>query len=186
MGAADQLRWMVSDAFANARWHVESLADDEYCWEPVDRCWAVRPRASAVTGWGTGEFLCEDTWPPPDPVPVTTIAWRIVHVAAWTDVYRDWTFGDAAASLRDFEVPGRAADAVAWLCRAQDAFAAAVEGLTDADLDDRRPAHYGPHLPVWYLVQSIAVEHVHHGAEIGALRDLHRRAGRLQPAPPLP
>ena len=41
-------------------------------------------------------------------LPVTTIAWRVIHLAAWTDIYRDWTFGDTRPRLGDFEVPGDA------------------------------------------------------------------------------
>lgn len=26
------------------------------------------------------EFVCEDAWPPPNPLPTTTIAWRVIHL----------------------------------------------------------------------------------------------------------
>src|SRR5438477_13167653 len=61
---------------------LEGLTDDEYFWEPVAGCWSVRPRAQAtapVVG-GSGDFVSEFAFPEPDPVPVTTIAWRLVHV----------------------------------------------------------------------------------------------------------
>ena len=66
---------------------------------------------------------------------------------------------------------------------AQDRFTSAVSQLDDADLAERRPAHWGPRLPIYRLVSTIAVEHVHHGAEIGLLRDLRRGHGRVQPPP---
>jgi hypothetical protein len=176
---ADALRGALGVAFASSRWQVENLTDDEYFWEPVSECWAVRKREDAATqGWGTGEWVCEDPWPHPDPPPVTNIGWRLVHLCAWTDVYRDWTFGDAKLALPDMEVPSSAGAAVQWLHDAQRRFSLAVRGLDDADLTQLRPAHFGGELPVQWLVGAIAREHTHHGAEIGVLRDLRRGVAR--------
>jgi hypothetical protein len=186
MGAADQLRFLLADAFRAADWQLEGLDDDSCFSEPVPHSWSVRPRAEATAGWGTGGFVCEDPWPRPVPLPTTTIAWRIAHLAAWTDIYRNWTFGPADLHLTRLEVPGTAEELAAWLRRSQGAFISDVDRLTDLDLDERRPAHYGPLLPIWYLVQTIAGEHVHHGAEVGVLRDLAAGVGRAQREPPLP
>ena len=49
------------------------LTRDEYLWEPVSGCWTVREIADGVRAdWAD---------PDPDPPPVTTIAWRLWHVA---------------------------------------------------------------------------------------------------------
>ena len=69
-------------------------------------CWSVRRREDAGKAWGTGDWVCEDAWPPPDPLPLTTIAWWLAHLAAWTDVYRSWTFEDQRLDLRDVDVLG--------------------------------------------------------------------------------
>ena len=89
------LRTQLQRAFHAALGDVEGLDDGEYFWEPVTGCWSVRRRGEAERGWGTGEWVCEDVWPPPAPLPVTTIAWRLVHLCAWTDVYRSYAFEDA-------------------------------------------------------------------------------------------
>ena len=177
------MKVQLEQSWANARWVLDDLTDDEYHWEPAPRSWSVRRRGDGVIGWGTGAFVCEDGWPPPEPVPIPTIAWRVVHLAAWTDIYRDWTFGAAAARLADFEVPGTAVDGLAWLRRAQDRFSSAVGALGDHELFELRPAHWGELLPVARLVTSMLTEHVHHIAEIGVLRDLFRGHARMQPLP---
>jgi hypothetical protein len=182
--AADLLKVQLRHAWLNARWVLEDLTDDEYHWEPARLCWSVRPRGSDVTGWGTGAWVCEDRWPPPDPVPVTTVAWRIVHLAAWTDVYLDWTFGSATARLDDCEVPADRDGGLAWLYLSQDRFTHAVDDLSDEEAFDLRPAHWGEMLPVAHLVTSMLTEHVHHIAEVGVLRDLRRGRARRQPPPP--
>lgn len=178
--AAD-LRRQLHNAITDVRWVVDGLSDQEFFWEPVTPCWSIRRREDAVPGWGTGAWVCEDGWPPPDPVPVTTIGWRIVHLSAWTDVYRDWTFGRARLSLADLHVPGSATEAIRWLHQTQDDFAAQVAGLADTDLRQLRPTHYGTELSVHDLVLAIATEHIHHGAEVGVLRDLRRGHARIQP-----
>jgi DinB superfamily len=181
--ATDVLKDKLRYAWVNARWVLDDLDDDEYFWEPAPRCWSVRRRAPEVRGWGKGEFVCEDAWPPPDPLPVTTIAWRVIHLAAWTDVYRYWTFTDERPTLRDAEVPGTASGGVAWLYDAQDQFMSAVEALDDASVFELRPAHWGESVPVEDLVALMLTEHVHHLAEVGVLRDLRRGHALSRPRP---
>ena len=178
------MKVQLRHSWVNARWVLEDLQDDEFWWEPTPHCWSVRRRDTGVTGWGTGEWVCEDAWPPPEPVPVTTVAWRIVHLAAWTDVYLDWTFGSARAGLQDFLVPGDRAGCMGWLFAAQDRFTAAVDGVDDEAMFDLRPAHWDEMVPVAHLVTSMLTEHVHHIAEVGVLRDLRRGRARSQPLPP--
>ena len=184
--AADLLKVQLRSAWLDARWVLEDLDDDEYHWEPAPGCWSVRRRGPDVSGWGTGEFVQEEVWPPPDPLPMTTIAWRVIHLAAWTDVYLDWTFGGATQRIWFYEVPGDRDGGMRWLYVAQDRFTAAVDGLGDDEVFEPRPAHWGEHVPAARLVTSMLTEHVHHIAEIGLLRDLHRGHARSQPPPPPP
>lgn len=125
---------------------------------------------------GSGEWVVD---PHGDDQPhVPTIGWRLTYLAGWTDIYREWTFGETRPRYSEFEIPGNAADAVAWLERANEAFAREVRSLEPPDLDDLRPTHYGTERSIRELVWDIAVEHLHHGAEIGDLRDLIRGRAR--------
>jgi hypothetical protein len=181
--AKQMLVAVLRRSFETVRWLLEDVGEADCFWEPVTPCWSVRRREDAKVGWGAGAWVCEDTWPAPDPLPVTTIAWRLAHLAAWTDVYRAWTFEDRRMDLREFEVAGDRDGLVASLLNAQDRFGAEVDALADTDLATLRPAHWGPLLPIHRLVEGIAVEHIHHGAEIGLLRDLRRGHARVQPPP---
>lgn len=135
------------------------------------------------SGWGAGDFVCEDAWPPPDPLPTTTIAWRVIHLAAWTDIYRQFAFEEARPDLNDAVVPGDWRAGLAWLYGAQDEFIASVAGLNDESVFEARPAHWGESVPVVRLVTTMLTEHVHHLAEIGVLRDLRRGHALSQPRP---
>jgi hypothetical protein len=184
--AAAVLEVQLRHAWLDQRRMLDGITADEYFWEPAVPCWSVRTRQSAVRGWGSGEFVCEDAWPPPDPLPTTTIAWRVIHLAAWTDIYRQFAFDDVRPDLNDADVPGDVGAGLAWLYRAQDDFMEAVAGLSAESLFEPRPAHWGESVPVVRLVTTMLTEHVHHLAEIGVLRDLHRGHARTQlPSPPI-
>lgn len=77
---------------------LEGLTDQEYLWEPAQPAWTVRPQPD-------GTALIDWALEPPEPEPVTTIAWRLCHIAgpcfwmrwshhfddgAWTPVRDDW------------------------------------------------------------------------------------------------
>ncbi|MGD0982939.1 MAG: DinB family protein [Acidimicrobiales bacterium] len=56
---------------------LSDLADDEYFWEPAGGCWSLRPGPDGIWCLDGGE----GAGPEPDPAPVTTIAWRLGHLA---------------------------------------------------------------------------------------------------------
>jgi hypothetical protein len=178
--SAALLRQQLTHAFESSRWHVDGLTDDAYFWEPGPRCWSVRPRAAAVSPapCGRRDWVIDGEWPLTTDPPLATIAWRIVHLAAWTEIYRDWTFGSATQSYDTIDIPSDAAASVRWLHRAQDSFMTAVGAADDLDFEKTWAVHWGENFAIGALVWQIAVEHVHHGAEIGVLRDLHRGHGR--------
>ena len=183
---AELLQHQLRFGWVNARRTLDGLTEDEYFWEPVTPCWSIRRRSEAERGWGAGEFVCEDAWPPPDPLSTTTIGWRVIHLAAWTDIYRGFAFENAQPDLNDADVPGTAAEGLAWLIQAQDRFLDAVDALTDAGFEESRPVHWGESIPTVQIVSLQLTEHVHHLAEIGTLRDLRRGHARDLPPPSMP
>ena len=175
------LRDGLRRAFDNTRWLLDDVGEEDCFWEPGTPCWSVRSRATPSRGWGAGEWVCEDEWPPPEPLPITSIAWRLAHLGAWTDVYGAWTFEGRQLDLGDLDVPGSRDGLVQWVHAAQDRFTTHVEALEEDELTDQRPAHFGIDMPVHRLVDIIVSEHVHHGAEVGLLRDLRRGHARVRP-----
>ena len=177
---------------------LEGLTDEEYFWEPVEGCWSLRRGAD-------GRWRLDGVWPeaspPPSPAPVTTIAWRLVHVGATCLANRASAFfGDggvpAGADMFDprhvpADLPGDAEAALAFLERSYRRWHVGIAGLDEEGL--RRPLgpRGGPYAedPMAELVAHISREVMHHGAEIALLRDLYRATGattrdsRLVPRP---
>jgi len=178
MAELERLQKLVDHSFTASRWHVADLTDKEFFRAPTKPCWGVWRRGEAPRPdvLGTGEWVIDEHGPDAPLVP--TIGWRVLHLAVWTDIYREWTFGFRRPKAEEFTYPGSAAKAVAWLERAQEAFSRSVHGLTENDLKTPRPTHYGTQRSAGDIIWDVAIEHTHHGAEIGVLRDLMRGRAR--------
>lgn len=172
----DQLTWHWEE---HLRPRLAGLTDHEYRWEPVDGCWSVRPRdeATASHAVGAGDTVMDYAVPEPDPPPVTTIAWRLGHIAVGI-------FGARVAS--HFDGPAIDYGTVDWPLTADGGltlvdrhYRAWVEGVRAAGAErlaePTGPAE-GPFAdrPFAELVLHLNREAIHHGAEIALLRDLYR------------
>jgi hypothetical protein len=178
---ADQLDWHWDN---HLRPKLAGLTDGEYFWEPVAGCWNVRPRPGGDSeAPGSGPFTVDFVWPQPSPPPVTTIAWRLVHITVGVFGMRAANhFGALPVSYDDFPYPGTADEAVSQLDATYQSWRQGVRALTAADL--ARPC--GPaeglfaEYPLAALVLHINREALHHGAEILLLRDLYRDRATLR------
>jgi DinB superfamily len=125
-------------------------------------------------------------WPHPEPPPFTTLAWRIVHIAVGVFYIRASTFfGDGSvpadanfADPRHYpkQLPAGAAEAVGLLEKTYHWWTDGVRELTDEQLLEPlgpRGGYYADH-SMAQLVLHLNRETMHHGGEIGTLRDLYR------------
>src|SRR3954468_7666238 len=97
---------------------LQGLTDEEYRCEPGGGAWNVRPRgtSTAPIAAGRGDFTIDFALPEPDPVPVTTIAWRIGHVVFGVLGARAAShFGGPPVDYESHDYPGDAATALAQL-----------------------------------------------------------------------
>jgi hypothetical protein len=149
---------------------LEGLTDDELLWEPVAACWTVRERDGAwVLDGGDG--------PTPEDGPVTTIAWRLCHLACHVlGGFATWARDGGMPYDGDPEVPHTAATALAALDRNWTRWREGLERMDAPRWLDPIGDAFGPHGEASgaALVLHVLDEYVHHAAEVSLLRDLYR------------
>jgi hypothetical protein len=167
--------------FSRAR--LDGLSDEEYLWEPAPVAWSIRRRDRAATpkAYGPGEWLLDFDSPEPDPAPVTTIAWRLGHLASGFAGRWHWTFGERRQDpkeLVDFTPSAALALERFWPLteRWRDSVAAMTAEQLDTPGFGQYPYGLDPELPFIGIVWWTNRELIHHLAECALLRDLWRAA----------
>jgi hypothetical protein len=158
----DQLEWHWQHQL---RPRLDGLTDAEYFWEPVDGCWTVHPD-------GGVDF----EYPPPQPAPMTTIAWRLAHVIIGVLAMRVHShFDGPPADYATWNYATDADTALRQLDAAYEDWTSGVRTLSNEALQLPVGAAEGPYAerPMLDLILHINREVIHHGAEIALLRDLY-------------
>jgi uncharacterized damage-inducible protein DinB len=160
--------------YERTRSRLDGLTDTEYLWEPVPGCWTIRRAAS-------GKYQADHSDSPGLP-PFTTIAWRLWHlVECYAGVRNPQWLGlsrQPAGFERDDPAPASAAEAVSVLERAHAFWQGLIQDLSADSL--REPL--GPVAGSYAeddkasLVLHQLDEQIHHGAELGVLRDLYQHS----------
>lgn len=83
---------------------------------------------------------------PPPPAPVTTIAWRLHHIAANNWIYWEYAFGAGRLTFPDLVVHHTAEAAIADWQASMIPIVAWLQDATEETLDQMRPNHLGPDL----------------------------------------
>lgn len=182
----DELRRQLEFYWDMHLWpRLQGLTDDEYWWEPVSGCWSLRPDDEGV--------LRHEFWPVDPPVPpVTTIAWRIVHIGR--DVlgtrarafFGDPSLPEGALPAEDLamyderwwpeSLPATSEEALAFLDKTYTLWRNGVRALDDdallLPLGPKGDHHADQSMGA--LLLHVNREVLAHGAEICLLRDLYR------------
>lgn len=146
------------------------LTDAELLWEPVPQSWNL-----VVAPEGAGGWTYPYDFSPPDPHPVTTIGWRLVHITADNWIYTEHAFGHGVRNFPDLPVHGTAVEVLADWRASRGPVQAWLDAAHDEDLTELRPSHLGEPLAAGEVVRILLDEQIHHGAEIALLRDLYLR-----------
>ncbi|MDT4935916.1 MAG: hypothetical protein QOK11_3808 [Pseudonocardiales bacterium] len=163
----------IDDAWQRLRARLTGLTQQEYLWEPVGGCWSVR--------LVDGQWQAQRSERDPQPAPVTTVAWRMWHIAS------DCLASYVSPSLGDWPLPVRGAGwfgdvepALDALVTSFDAFRSRIDALGEDGMWRQLGPDWGPYAEsTWAdLVVHALDELAHHGAEIALLRDLYPQLSR--------
>jgi hypothetical protein len=171
------LSTQLDEAYQRIRARVDGLTSEEFWWEPAPGCWTIERRPDGR--W----WVYYPELPHPDPGPLTTIGWRLVHDAESKIMYHEYAFGDARLVWDDIDSAHAPEAAIRQLDEGHALLRADLDGLTEEDLGRDRLTNWGEPWPTWKIFWAMIDHDIHHGAEIGALRDLYR-VTNVAPAAP--
>jgi len=158
---------------------IEGLTDEEYFWEPVAGCWSLRPDGQGrwhLDGGGGGG-------PAPDPVPVTTIAWRLGHLGGMAvGGFANRRFADGTLATEQIDFPSHADGVPGFLDEHYRNWRAGLAGLSAGQWAAPLGPAWGPYAEANTadLALHVLDEVIHHGAEVGLLRDLYSHRSSLR------
>jgi hypothetical protein len=149
------------------RYRLDGLSDTEYLWEPVPGVWTVRAEHD---GWQVDEHRYDL-----EPAPVTTIAWRLWHIASDCLASYVYRLGGWPLEVSDRQWYGRAEPALRTLDEAIAAFHTRITALGEDGAWRPLGPDWGEHRDQpWIALVVHALDEVsHHAAEIALLRDLY-------------
>lgn len=150
---------------------VDGMTDEEYWWEPAPDAWSLRLEDGKLRmQWG----LVFD-----EPAPVTTIAWRYTHISDLLSEDRCANWIGVEPEPEDYLADGAPSDVATARELFERAYARWTRYVTAGD-DGGWFEPLGPQAREWAkeprakFVLHILDEAIHHGAEIGVLRDIYR------------
>jgi hypothetical protein len=108
-----------------------------------------------------------------EPAPLTTIGWRLVHVAECKVMYHEYAFGPGRLEWPDIDSAHSPQAAIAQLEEGQQRLVEDLQSVGPADLERSVMTNW-EQWPAWKIFWTMIHHDIHHGAEIGALRDLYR------------
>ncbi len=163
---------------------LDSLTDEALHWEPVAGMWGVRRRADARSALpqGAADVVMDYDPDPPAPTPMTTIAWRLAHIAIVFGERAANHFGDGGITHGSTDWPLDTTGLLALVDDHHDRWVAGVDALgLDGLARPCGPAE-GPYAaePLANLVLHINREVLHHGAEVALMMDLFAHRDTLR------
>ena len=170
MTTRDELLSLSDFAWQRLRARLDGLTDTEHLWEPAPYCWTVRRGEDGRYHREGGLAL--------DPPPVTTIAWRIWHIDEVLRGERNATWlGLEPEAPETRSVESLSAErAITDLEEAYGLWRRCLERADESGYHTLLGPIGGPYADstrLAFILHELD-ELIHHGAEVGTMRDLYR------------
>jgi hypothetical protein len=160
------LETTIDESYERLRTRLAGLTDDEFFWEPIPGCWTIYEDKP-------GHWTYHYEIPDPDPAPITSIGWQIVHLATCKVIYWEWAYGPGRLTFPDLVTPHSAAGAIDELEKGQRMLRDQLAKLSDSLMDEPRKTNWGELWPAWRVFWTMADHDAFHGGVLGYLRDMY-------------
>jgi hypothetical protein len=166
MARLELLAMTMEQGYTRLQSRLDGLLDDEFFWQPGPDCWTIyedRP----------GHWTYHYAIPDPEPAPLTTLGWQIVHLATCKVMYHEWAYGAAHLTWPELTIPHSAKAAMDLLEEGHRLLQDDLRGESESQLDEPRKTNWGEIWPAWRIFWAMNDHDVLHGGVIGYLRDLY-------------
>lgn len=166
MSRVELLMTTMDRGYSRLRARSDGLTDDEFFWQPVPDSWTIyedRP----------GHWTYHYAIPDPNPAPVTTIGWQLVHLGTTKFMYHEWAYGAARLTFPELDIPNNARSALDLLDEGHRLLRDDLLATSESELDEPRKTNWGQMLPTWKLFWAMIDHDALHGGMIGSLRDIY-------------
>jgi uncharacterized damage-inducible protein DinB len=121
------------------------------------------------------ESVSDEDWDWVPPRGARSIAAIAAHIAGAMFMWENHAFGDRTLTWEDprWSQPRSKAEMVGWMREGYSLFRARVSALTDDELLEQRPTHWGGTGETRRVIASIIEHNAYHGGEINHIRALH-------------
>jgi hypothetical protein len=132
----------MDEAYAQLVARLAGLTDAESFWQPMSDCLTIHKDHR-------GRWIYDYAIPDPQPAPMTTIGWQLVHLALCKVMYHEWAFRAARLTWPELDVPRSVAQATTVLAAGQHELRSDLLALADEQLDQLTLTNWGERWPVW-------------------------------------
>ena len=166
MGRRELLVATMEQAYARLRGRLDGVDDEEFFWKPVPDAWTIY---EDLPGHWTYNYAIPD----PNPAPLTTVAWQVVHLGTTRLMYHEHGYGAAKLTFPDIAIPHSVAAATQLLAEGYAVLRADLELETEDGLDKERKTNWGELWPAWRIFTTMTDHDALHTGAIGNLRDMY-------------
>ena len=166
MGRRELLTITMESTYRRLLDRLDGLEDTEFFWKPVPDAWSIHEDVS-------GHWTYNYEVPDPDPAPMTTIAWQVVHLGTTRLMYHEYAYGAARLRFPDIDIPHTADSAIQLLEEGYAALRADLEVQNEYGLDEDRKTNWGDLWPAWRIFTTMIDHDALHTGAIGNLRDMY-------------
>jgi len=114
-----------------------------------------------------------------------SILGTLKHAAGWSHVYRSYAFDEKPQHWKDINWPHGLRDkiiasreylddVIEWFKESHRRWLNDLDGISDEELEEQRPLHWGERAPLFQIVGMVARHHVYHAGELNQVLSIAR------------
>jgi hypothetical protein len=108
---------------------------------------------------------------------ISTIEFKVVHLAQNKHKYNEYAFREGSRNWTYLECP-EWPNCVDYLRKTQKSLVASLRNLTDEQLDDMVPTHWGELWPIKRIIPTMIYHDAYHFGQINTVRNLYNIANK--------